>query len=104
MVSLNPELVALVRWWEHESFEDKAALGAAELVAFEVLNPTLRSRGLPSDKAKNLYQDEPFHQEMRVLFSGQPTGEEAIPTLNAVIRRLNVLEKRVEELEKRLLQ
>src|SRR3954447_23265179 len=43
--TLNPDAVREVRWWEHPSFEDKAQRQAAELVAFRVLDPALRSRG-----------------------------------------------------------
>ena len=43
--SLNPDHVTNLSWWEHSDFEVSAKLKAAELVAFEVLNPVLRSRG-----------------------------------------------------------
>ena len=43
--SLNPDYVTNLSWWEHPDFEVTAKLKAAELIAFEVLNPVLRSRG-----------------------------------------------------------
>jgi len=44
-VSLNPDLVVKVSWWEHVDFANTSILTAAELVAFDVLDPVLRSRG-----------------------------------------------------------
>src|SRR4051794_39391074 len=43
--TLNPDAVRAVRWWEHAFFDDKVARQAAELVAFRILDPALRSRG-----------------------------------------------------------
>ena len=59
-VSLNPEKVTEVRWWEHSDFEKQDVLEAAELVAFDVLEPALRSRGGITDRAKQLYAEEEF--------------------------------------------
>ena len=59
-VGLNPDYVTEVRWWEHPRFNDWNVLVAAELMAFEVFDPALRSRGriprkpLRSIKIKNL--------------------------------------------------
>ncbi len=53
-VVLNTEYVTQVRWWEHPEFGSDDARQAAELVAFEVLDPTLRSRGSISEGAKTL--------------------------------------------------
>ena len=44
-VSLNPDLLTSMEWWEHPSFGETVNLKAAEMVAFEVLQPALRSRG-----------------------------------------------------------
>src|ERR1700749_609235 len=44
-VSLNPDFVREVRWWEHSEFAERRVLQAAELVAFDMLEPALRSRG-----------------------------------------------------------
>ena len=46
IVSLQPDLIREVRWWTDPDFqEDSTALLAAELIAFEILEPALRSRG-----------------------------------------------------------
>lgn len=44
-VTLKPEYVTRVEWWEYPDFVDGYVLMAAELIAFDVLDPVLRSRG-----------------------------------------------------------
>ena len=44
-VALNPDLVSEIRWWFEPSFSQREVLEAAEQIAFQVLNPALRSRG-----------------------------------------------------------
>lgn len=43
--ALIPDHVREVVWWEHARFVESVVLQAAELVAFDVLEPALRSRG-----------------------------------------------------------
>ena len=57
---LNIDLVRRVDWWEHPSFGDGDALHAAELIAFEVLDPALRSRGNPRKNALTKVDDQAF--------------------------------------------
>src|SRR5262245_37892890 len=52
VVALNPELVRVVAWWEHPSFDEKGSREAAELIAAQVLNPVLTSRGTSSSEAQ----------------------------------------------------
>lgn len=99
-VSLNPDLVSEVRWWEHPDFTGRAVLLAAELVAFDVLEPALRSRGGITGEAKQLYWDEGFSGPMRSLFEGAATGRLLIPTLQAALGRIDDLERRVATLER----
>lgn len=98
-VSLNPDLVSEVRWWHDPSFEDPTHLSAAELVAFDVLQPVLRSRGAVTDEASTLSKDERFSEPMRHLFQKQATGRLAIPTLDSAMERIAALESRVKCLE-----
>jgi len=42
--ALNPDYVTEVCWREYPSFDKTHVLEAAELIAFEVFNPALRSR------------------------------------------------------------
>jgi hypothetical protein len=53
-VRLDPDHVREVAWWSSPFFDDRCRLEAAELLAFEVLNPTLRSRGVPSEQVREL--------------------------------------------------
>ena len=99
---LNPDHVTQVRWWEHPDFASKDALEAAELVAFSVLDPVLKSRGAISERAKELQSDAAFVRKMRSLFSKEPTGHLYIPTLEDAMERIADLESRIVDLEKRL--
>jgi hypothetical protein len=96
---LNPDYVTEVRWWEHSTFADRYVLEAAELVAFDELEPALRSRGKVTDSAKQLYSDNSWRQEMFRLFSSEPTGYLIIPSLLDALDRIADLERRVELLE-----
>ena len=101
-VTLNPDYITEVRWWEHSDFAQRHVLEAAELVAFDILDPALRSRGAIQDKAKQLYENEEFRKQMRSLFQGEPSGCLSIPTLREALKRISALEKRLAEMEKRL--
>lgn len=101
-VSLNPDFVTQVRWWEHPDFQKQDMLEAAELVAFDVLQPSLRSRGGITDRAKQVYAEQEFQSRMRALFAGEPTGVLTLPTLAVALEQIADLRGRVTELEKRL--
>ena len=101
-VSLNPDLVTEVRWWTHRDFGDRNVLQAAELVAFEVHQPALRSRGGIPGKAKELYEDSDFRGKMAALFDSEPAGRLVIRTLREAFARIADLEKRLGALEARL--
>ena len=97
---LNIDLVRVVQWWEHDCFDDKTRRVAAELVAFDVLDPTLRSRANASDGAWKIYDDdEQFTARMRDLFATPPTGRLTLPSLADVAQDVADLADRVEALE-----
>jgi hypothetical protein len=100
-VALNPDYVTEVRWWEHPDFAQRHVLEAAELVAFDVFEPALRSRGGIQEQARQLYADGEFSEEMRALFAGDPAGRLVIATLQDALDRITELERRVAALEKR---
>jgi hypothetical protein len=77
-------------------------LEAAELVAFDVLEPALRSRGAITDRAKQLYADSEFREKVRQIFSGDPSGRLVIPTMQQALQKLDDFEKRLMAVEKRL--
>jgi hypothetical protein len=100
-VSLNPEYVTRVEWWEYPDFADSSVRGAAELLAFDVLAPVLRSRGAPQEQAQKLYQDEEFRNKLRRLFQGEPSGSLSLPPLQ---ERVSALEARMIQLEQRIVE
>jgi len=99
---LNPDYVTKLEWWVYPEFNNEATLQAAVLVAFEVFEPALRSRGNISSKAKNIYADTKFREKMRNLFSSEPAGSISFPSLQNAWSRINELEERIILLEKRL--
>jgi hypothetical protein len=98
---LNIDHVRYVEWWEDEAFADEDSRRAAELVAFDVLNPVLRSRGNPREAARELYADDDFYKTMTKVFETPPVGRLILPRLPDLVQRLSELEKRVSELEER---
>lgn len=101
-VSLNPQLIREVRWWEHADFGRRHVLEAAELVAFDVLEPVLRSRGAIQAAARQLYADEGFARTMGALLASKPSGRLTIPSPLDALGRIDDLERRVAILEQKL--
>jgi hypothetical protein len=99
---VNPDAVRLVRWWENSRFDDPDQRHAAELVAFDVLEPALRSRGAPRRNAREMLGDAGFRTEMERLFAGPPSGEFHLPWLWDLDTRVESLEHRLRRVEERL--
>lgn len=99
---LNPDKISHICWWLHESFSDKGSREAAEIVAFEVLNPSLRSRGKVTDRAKVILEDQTFCEEMKLLFHSEPSGVFHPNTLDNLANLVLELYERVLELQNRV--
>jgi hypothetical protein len=99
-VALNPELVTEIKWWRHARFSERLALQAAELIAFEVLNPVLRSRGSITREAETLSRQPKFRTDMKDLFRGPPEAALILPSMEVILDRLDELEERISRLEK----
>jgi len=99
---INPDYVTEVRWWKHPRFSKSAAREAAELVAFDVLDPVLRSRKRIGKAAQELHKGSRFTKEMEMLFKGKPSGRVHLPSPEQVVRRLATLENRLARIEERL--
>ena len=85
-----------------EVFDHLLASTQAELVAFDVMEPALRSRGNITDRAKTLYGQADFCDQMKALFTSTPAGVLVLPTLREAIEKIAVLEERVRRLEERM--
>ena len=99
--SLSSNLVAGCQYWTHPDFADAVKLAAAELVAFDLLQPVLRSRGGLNQAAGALRKSQDFDEWARNLLA-RPSGEvrfRSISELSAVVRSL---EERVVALESKL--
>jgi hypothetical protein len=99
-VALNPDLVTEIKWWRHARFSDRLALQAAELIAFEILNPVLRSRGNITRDAERISKQARFRADMEKLFRGPPEEHLILPSTDLILERLDDLEERVRRLEK----
>ena len=97
--TLNADLIKSASWWEHTKFNDKIYLAAAELVAFDIFTPTLRSRARVQKESIDLSNTPTFINEMHNLFKSQADGSADFPYIRDAIRQINSLEKRVAELE-----
>lgn len=100
-VSLNPDLVTELRWWEHAQFSHRDWLEAAEMVAFDLFQPVLRSLGGIRTAARSLYTSEQFQVETRTVLSGDPAGRYLPITLDETIPRIELLEERLAALDNR---
>jgi hypothetical protein len=98
---LISDFVSEFEWYENPKFQDDDVRHAAELVAFDVFKPILRSKSYKRSKSSELYKDEAFRVEMKNLFwRTPPSGKVVIPTLQDALDKIKMLEKRVAELEK----
>ena len=97
---LNPEKVGHICWWLNPRFSDKGYLEAAEVIAFKVLNPSLRSRGKVTNRTKPFLEDQTFHDEIECLFRGEPSGVFHPKTFDNLVDLVLELHNRVSELEK----
>jgi hypothetical protein len=100
--ALNPDHVTAVRWWTTPEFKRQTALDAAEIIALEVLDPALRSRGNPTAAAKAQAAKAAFRMKITKLLESEPSGMVQVPTLQSALDRIEGLEERVSALGKSL--
>lgn len=101
-VGLNPDQVTELRWWTDASFADRSQLEAAELVAFDALEPALRSRGRVQEPSRILHADPAFHDRLRIQFTGPSSGRLVLPNLQDALDRIAALQRQVDELTRRI--
>lgn len=100
IVSLNPDKVTEIRWWLRPEFDAPHYLKAAELVAFDVFEPVLRSRGKPNREALELFSSPAFVAEQQAFFEQPPAGRWKPLSLLGVNKRLAELEEEVASLRR----
>ena len=99
--SLDPDYVKRITWWEHHLLTSPSILTAVELIAFEILDPIIRSQG-NKKQAGQMLKNKDFVNEMRQLFKGEPSGEFTIIDLAQALQRIVELEDRIRQLEEKL--
>jgi hypothetical protein len=99
-VGLNIDAVTYVEWWESQDFNDRTRLRAAEVIAFEVLDPALRSRGGVTREAEELAATKRFSAKMQRLLANGPTGRYRPTGLAELEGKIAQLEQRIESLER----
>lgn len=100
--TLHADLITEVRWWRKGLGQGKISREAAEIIALEVLDPALRSRGRTRGDALKRARDRAFRARMEELFDGEPEGRLIIPDLLSAMGRISDLESRVRALELRI--
>ena len=98
-VKIDPAYVKKVDWWEHQDFKDPIKRGGAELIAFGMLNPRLRSAGKVKNGSLKISKDKVFCERMSAVFNGSPSGRMDIMTLEEAVVLLFKLEERLAILE-----
>jgi hypothetical protein len=98
-VGLNVDAVTYVDWWEHASFDDRTHLRAAEVIAFRLLDPALRSRGGITKEAEELAGTARFSAKVERLLSAGPSGRYVRVSLDDLAVRVVALEERIARLE-----
>jgi len=97
--TLNPDLITRIEWWLHDRFEERSFLQATELVASDVMKPTLRSRGKVIPTAKSLAKKKEVIAEVDSMLEEGPTGAVDLPTLRDALSEIESLKNRIAELE-----
>lgn len=103
-ISVNPQYVTEVRWWTNQGFTQKLTMEAALLVAYDFLEPVVRSELGITDGARKLYKDSAYVARMREMFKQPPAGHLVIRSLDDAWAEIDAQAARLAELEQRLVQ
>ena len=98
-VLLRPEFLVQANWWCDPEFGTKVNLLAAELVAFDILDPILRSRDSPGKDARALASSAQFRRRVQRVLEGSPSGVLRLDAWTDLLKVVNALNKRLDKLE-----
>ena len=99
---LNPDQISRVDYWHDTIFEDSDTLRAAEVIAFEVFSPSLRSRGKNSKAATSKLEDEDFVIQVRSILQKAPTGSHIPQNLHNLWQLVERLSTEIASLREQL--
>jgi len=102
IVSLNPDYVTALTWWEYPNFSKREYLEAAEEIAFKIFDPVLRSRGNLTERGNILLKDNRFVKDVEKLFNNNPTGSLEFPDFQDLLEKLNEMEIEIKSLNSRI--
>jgi hypothetical protein len=102
IVSLNPDYVTALKWWEHPDFSKREALEAAEEIAFRIFDPVLRSRGNLTERGEILYKNPDFNKKREMLFHDNPSGSLEFPDFQDILEKVSELEIEIKFLKKQI--
>lgn len=101
VVTLNPDYITEVRWWEHPEFDQRPILEAAEQLVAEALKPVLRFQVNLSEDAQRFYRDATFRKNVHSFLENIPSGSLLLLNMQDALEKIVALEQRIQALEKR---
>lgn len=97
--ALNVTRVTAIAWWTGPVFEEKSSREASEIIAFEILNPILRSRGSISAGAHASLASAGFRERATAALNA-PAGRIDFPSYDSLAAEVRELRAEVEELKR----
>ena len=96
---LNPDFVTKVEWWIRDVFSEKDVREAAELIAFGIFEPSLRSRGRTSSAAQEKLRDPGLKVQIEKILESPSDGFHIPKNLDNLCKVVVDLMKEVEDLK-----
>jgi hypothetical protein len=102
IITLNPDCITEIRWWNHPRFEKREVLEATEVIGFEVFDPVLRGRAKLSEKARILLSDPRFREDTVSLLQEKHSGSMKFLDYQDLIEKIGELENKIEGIESKV--
>ena len=99
---LNPDFVTKVEWWIRDVFSEKDVREAAELIAFDIFEPSLRSRGRSSLAAQERLGEPGFKDRIKEILESPPDGYYIPKNLDNLCLIVEKLMEEVEDLKSKV--